>query len=361
MEYAKQRQQFGVPIGSFQALAHGLADVATAVDGAQLLAREAAWAADEGEPDAAALAPHGVPVRGRAAQQATAAALHVHGGYGFMQEYDIQLYLPAGQGVAARCSATRGAVRCTSPTRCRTGAGGGPLMDFRLGARSDAVPRRGPRVPRASTSPTSMVERGPRHRHLARLGPPPGARRAGLDRGVAGPRSTAGRAATRELTAMRDELRLAGVPTDGLGQSIIVAAPSAPSAPTEQKQTVLPPAAGRRVVFALGYTEPDSGSDVAAAQTRAVRDGDDWLIDGQKMFTTLAARGRVRVPARPHGPRRAQAPAASRCSWCRSTRPGVELQPVRTLGRRAHQHRPSTPACAWPTRGASARSTAAGR
>ena len=38
----------------------------------------------------------------------------------------------------------------------------------------------------------------------------------------------------------------------------------------------------------LGYTEPDSGSDVAAARTRAVREGDGWRIDGQKMFTSVA-------------------------------------------------------------------------
>ena len=38
----------------------------------------------------------------------------------------------------------------------------------------------------------------------------------------------------------------------------------------------------------LGFTEPESGSDVAAAQTRAVRDGDQWIINGQKMFTTNA-------------------------------------------------------------------------
>ena len=38
----------------------------------------------------------------------------------------------------------------------------------------------------------------------------------------------------------------------------------------------------------LGLTEPESGSDVAAAQTRAVRDGDQWVINGQKMFTTNA-------------------------------------------------------------------------
>jgi alkylation response protein AidB-like acyl-CoA dehydrogenase len=93
VEYAKQRQQFGVPIGSFQALAHRLADVATAVDGAQLLAREAAWASDEGEPDAVALARMAFLFAARAAQDTTAAALHVHGGYGFTLEYDVQLYL----------------------------------------------------------------------------------------------------------------------------------------------------------------------------------------------------------------------------------------------------------------------------
>ena len=92
VEYAKQRHQFGVPIGSFQALAHGLADAATAVDGARLLVREAAWAADEGESGATALARMAFLFAARSAQQATAVALHVHGGYGFTLEYDIQLY-----------------------------------------------------------------------------------------------------------------------------------------------------------------------------------------------------------------------------------------------------------------------------
>ena len=40
--------------------------------------------------------------------------------------------------------------------------------------------------------------------------------------------------------------------------------------------------------FTLGYTEPDGGSDIAGAKTQAVRDGDDWVINGQKNFTSSA-------------------------------------------------------------------------
>jgi 3-oxocholest-4-en-26-oyl-CoA dehydrogenase alpha subunit len=40
--------------------------------------------------------------------------------------------------------------------------------------------------------------------------------------------------------------------------------------------------------FCLGYTEPDGGSDIAAAKTRAIQDGDEWIINGSKMFTTGA-------------------------------------------------------------------------
>lgn len=54
------------------------------------------------------------------------------------------------------------------------------------------------------------------------------------------------------------------------------------------KEEVLPGVAAGDICFCLGYTEPDFGSDLAAIRTRATRDGDEWTIDGQKMFTTGA-------------------------------------------------------------------------
>ena len=70
----------------------------------------------------------------------------------------------------------------------------------------------------------------------------------------------------------------------------------------EQKQLILPPALRGELIIVLGFTEPEAGSDVAAAQTRAVRDGDQWIINGQKMFTTNAQERRLRLHAHPDQP-----------------------------------------------------------
>ena len=98
VDYAAEREAFDQKIGAFQAVGHRLADVATASAGATLLAREAAWA-DDGEPGRRAeLAAMAFSFAAEAARDATAVALHVHGGYGFMLEYDIQLYYRRARG-----------------------------------------------------------------------------------------------------------------------------------------------------------------------------------------------------------------------------------------------------------------------
>jgi alkylation response protein AidB-like acyl-CoA dehydrogenase len=56
----------------------------------------------------------------------------------------------------------------------------------------------------------------------------------------------------------------------------------------EQKAEFLPRILKGELFFAVGYTEPNAGTDLASLQTRAVRDGDEYVIDGQKIFTTHA-------------------------------------------------------------------------
>ncbi|HTW18439.1 MAG TPA: acyl-CoA dehydrogenase family protein [Nocardioides sp.] len=54
----------------------------------------------------------------------------------------------------------------------------------------------------------------------------------------------------------------------------------------EQKQAYLPGILAGDIIFAIGYTEPEAGTDLASLRTRAVRDGDDFVVDGAKIFTT---------------------------------------------------------------------------
>jgi alkylation response protein AidB-like acyl-CoA dehydrogenase len=57
----------------------------------------------------------------------------------------------------------------------------------------------------------------------------------------------------------------------------------------EQKQYFVPKILAGEIHFAIGYTEPEAGTDLASLKTRAVRDGDEYIINGQKVFTSLAS------------------------------------------------------------------------
>jgi alkylation response protein AidB-like acyl-CoA dehydrogenase len=91
VQYSKDREQFGKPLGSFQALSHYLADGKTAVDGATLLVHEAAWARATGRP-VERLAPMAKLFACQTFRDITATAQQIFGGVGFTVEYDIQLY-----------------------------------------------------------------------------------------------------------------------------------------------------------------------------------------------------------------------------------------------------------------------------
>ena len=131
--------------------------------------------------------------------------------------------------------------------------------------------------------------------------------------------------------AVLDAVAGSGLYGDGWATTNMVIRTIRHSGTEAQKKAIIAGALRGEILIALGYSEPDSGSDVAAAKTRAVKDGDEWVIDGQKMFTSTAqscshifvlARTNTDVPKH-KGLTMFLVPTDT---------PGFELQPIYTLG-----------------------------
>ena len=99
----------------------------------------------------------------------------------------------------------------------------------------------------------------------------------------------------------------------------------------EQKAELLPRILKGRLFVAIGYTEPSAGTDLASLQTRAVRDGDDYVINGQKVYTTHANDAEyVWLAARtdPDAPKH----KGISIILVPTTSPGFSVTPIYTLG-----------------------------
>ena len=119
----------------------------------------------------------------------------------------------------------------------------------------------------------------------------------------------------------------------------------------EQKQRFLPPILKAEEFWCQGFSEPDAGSDLANVKTTAVLDGDEWVINGQKVWTSLGHLADwifVVVPHRPDGPAKHQGISFLLCPI---DQPGVDMRPIRQitgdgrvqrglLRRRPHVRRP---------------------
>jgi alkylation response protein AidB-like acyl-CoA dehydrogenase len=91
-----------------------------------------------------------------------------------------------------------------------------------------------------------------------------------------------------ELFVLFNELEKAGAPYDGISVAVMIAGVVNHVGTDWQKEKVLPSILSGEGLVCMGYSEPDYGSDVASIVTRAVRDGDEWVINGAKMWTTMA-------------------------------------------------------------------------
>jgi alkylation response protein AidB-like acyl-CoA dehydrogenase len=321
VQYAKDRQQFGAPIGSFQAIQHRFADLTTDLDGADLLSNKAVWALDVDEPTGASFAGMAFWFAGDTAQRVASWSLHVHGGYGFMEEYDIQLhfrrakatrlllgdprrdlialgqqlfadptagpipgsaYRPTDTGTAD--AAAHGAFVEAERADVDTSDGG---FDFRLDADVQAF-RDEIRAFLGTHVTDEVIETAHRtgtihdwglHRKMADAG--------WISAGWPAEFGGQGRSPL-EMNSLSEEMYFSGAPVDGLGVASLVAHTLLIDGTQWQKETIIPEILSGQAMCCLGYSEPDAGSDVAACATKAVRDGDEWTINGQKMFTTLA-------------------------------------------------------------------------
>jgi 3-oxocholest-4-en-26-oyl-CoA dehydrogenase alpha subunit len=99
----------------------------------------------------------------------------------------------------------------------------------------------------------------------------------------------------------------------------------------EQKAKFLPAILRGEIHFAIGYSEPSAGTDLASLRTRAVRDGDDYVVNGQKVFTSLAEYSDYIWLAARTDP---EAPKHKGISilMVDTKSPGFSLSPIHTLG-----------------------------
>ena len=162
--------------------------------------------------------------------------------------------------------------------------------------------------------------------------------RARFDAGLAWvhfPTGLGGLGAPRELqTVVEAEFAKAGAPDNRPRENSIGLGMAAPTilrfGNDEQRRRFLRPLWTGEEIWCQLFSEPGAGSDLAALSTRAVRDGDEWVIDGQKVWTSLAHRAQWAILVARSDP---DQPKHKGLTYfiCDMTAPGVEVRPLRQI------------------------------
>ena len=332
--YAAERVAFGQPIGANQGIAHPLADDVIDADGAKMLLWRTLRAIAERSKDASADVSMLFWWASRTATRCVAHSLHTFGGYGLTNEYDLQLYhrrakawpLAFGDPQDELVRAGRRLLLGESAVLPDVGR---VEVDFdppqsgeALAAETRAVFQRilDPKKHKLGDHSWDSHD-WEVHRALgeARLLFPEW------------PEKWGGRAADADSTRASIAVwREVGYTAPSRSVTDFVGATVLKFGVPELQQEVLPRFASGEVTACLGYTEPSCGSDVFAAKTRAVRDGDDWIINGQKMFTSgadLASYVLLITRTDPSAPKH----KGVTLFLVPMKQPGIEIQPVYTF------------------------------
>ncbi|MEU9008544.1 acyl-CoA dehydrogenase [Streptomyces sp. NPDC048479] len=270
-EYAKVREQFGRPIGQFQAVKHLCADMLVRVEQARALTWDAARAVDQSPGVRGLVASLAAGTALDAAYSCAKDCIQVLGGIGFTWEHDAHLYLRralvARQLLGAGDSHRLRAVRL---------AAGGARRELRLELPAEAQTYR--ERAREAVAAAGGLE-------------PAAARRVLAATGYAAPHLPEpyglGAGPVQQL-AVQQELTHAGVELSGLGIATWVVPSLLAYGTEEQKQRFLLPTLRGDVLWCQLFSEPGAGSDLASLRTRAEKTADGWRITGQKVWTSAA-------------------------------------------------------------------------
>ncbi|GIW40212.1 MAG: acyl-CoA dehydrogenase [Candidatus Binatia bacterium] len=134
-----------------------------------------------------------------------------------------------------------------------------------------------------------------------------------------------------EHLVVQEELLRAEAPPLVNGPSLAIFGPTLLACGTpEQKRRFLPPLVRAEEIWCLGFSEPDAGSDLASLRTRAVREGDFWVVDGQKVWSTYANQADwcfLLVRTDPEAPKH----RGISCLLVPMRTPGITVRPLREI------------------------------
>lgn len=284
VEYSKERIQFGQPIGRFQAIQHKLADVLIRLEGVRLTLDSAATSVDRESQDRMFYVTAACAFASVSLREVSLQIQHTFGAIGYSEEHEAPRHFRRTHIDTIRFGGVR---RAQEDLAALLIEGGHNLPEYDLGVagngfRSEVrqwLKERWENVYKAEHDAKPFHERRGDARFSGELG-------AQGWLALSWPKAFGGQERTPlEQLAFAEEFQMAGVPKPG-GE--IQAHALMRYGTAEQQQEYLPRIRAGSIRFCLGYSEPGSGSDLASVKTTAVRDGDEWVINGQKLWTTFA-------------------------------------------------------------------------
>ena len=287
--YSIERQAYGSPIGSFQAIAHPMADAATHMDGAKLLAWRAIASIAANDARAGARVAMAYWWAAHTIDQAVQHAVRTFGGYGLSLEYDVQLYFRRAKLLALiagdpNAELDRVAARLWEDETIALPSAGDVEIDFEWGAEADAYAAELRGFVAAEMTPEIEAKK-----HHSTAGHHPAFHKSLAQAGHAFPDL----GADGQRVRSRYEIMAAAPLWEDIGWTRTPIAVTEFVAKMAQlwsqpgtKEEIVGAIARGEALGALGFSEPQAGSDVFGSRFSAVRDGGDWVLNGQKMFTT---------------------------------------------------------------------------